>query len=227
MLWWLEPEPERLREAARDDVKKRTFAAFNDLLACALTSRALLGGYNSSPRTTDVVSMLKVVMCTEDPVDCDKCPYDSGAKCVARAARDRRRVAASRPGQALRGSIARVRRVTVLVAARSRTTVAAVPLARASQRARTTRRSTSSTCTPAAEIARLEFPAWLTPDQMETLCGAVLDQCAKGMGYPVALSEAHEQAVVRASDRRAFLELARRQNVTRPSRSSRASGPVL
>ena len=68
-----------------------------------------------------------------------------------------------------------------------------------------------------AEIARLEFPAWTTPDALEQLCGAVIDQCAKGMGYPVALSEAHEQAVVKAADRRAFVELARRQGVSRPS----------
>jgi hypothetical protein len=52
---------------------------------------------------------------------------------------------------------------------------------------------------------------------VETLCAAVMNQCAKGMGYPVALSEAHEQAVVRAGDRRAFVELARRQGVSRPS----------
>jgi hypothetical protein len=44
-----------------------------------------------------------------------------------------------------------------------------------------------------------------------------MDQCAKGRGYPVALSEAHEQAVVRAADRRSFDELVRRQDVSRPT----------
>ena len=39
----------------------------------------------------------------------------------------------------------------------------------------------------------------------------------RGWGIPVALSEAHEQAVVKAADRRAFVELARRQGVSRPS----------
>ena len=33
----------------------------------------------------------------------------------------------------------------------------------------------------------------------------IYDQCMKGQGYPVALSRAHEQAIVRAADRRAFL----------------------
>ena len=67
------------------------------------------------------------------------------------------------------------------------------------------------------EIARLEFPAWVTPAGLELLAACVLDQCAKGRGYPVALSEAHEQAVVRAADRRTFDELVRRQDVSRPT----------
>jgi len=35
----------------------------------------------------------------------------------------------------------------------------------------------------------------------------VLDQCRRGQGYPVALSEAHEQAVVTGVDRESFWQL--------------------
>jgi hypothetical protein len=35
----------------------------------------------------------------------------------------------------------------------------------------------------------------------------VYDQCQRGQGYPVALSEAHEQAVVTGADRENFREL--------------------
>jgi hypothetical protein len=35
----------------------------------------------------------------------------------------------------------------------------------------------------------------------------VLDQCQRGQGYPVALSEAHEQAVVTTADRENFWQL--------------------
>jgi NurA-like 5'-3' nuclease len=35
----------------------------------------------------------------------------------------------------------------------------------------------------------------------------VLDQCRRGQGYPVALSEAHEQAVVTGADREEFWSL--------------------
>jgi len=56
------------------------------------------------------------------------------------------------------------------------------------------------------EVARLEVPQWVAAD--ETLVGMVhaiiLDQCRRGHGYPVALMEAHEKAVVTGADREGF-----------------------
>ena len=56
------------------------------------------------------------------------------------------------------------------------------------------------------EIARVEVPAWVAGN--EQLLGlthaALLAQCDKGQGYPVALAEAHEQAVVTGQDRQQF-----------------------
>ena len=56
------------------------------------------------------------------------------------------------------------------------------------------------------EVARIETPSWIAgdPAALGLLHAAVLDQCAKGPGYPVALQEAHERAVVTMADRRAF-----------------------
>lgn len=66
-----------------------------------------------------------------------------------------------------------------------------------------------------AEIARLEFPAWVGEDA--TLLGSalslVLGQVHKGYGYPVALAEAHNQAVVRGGDRARFFAMLERQMV--------------
>ena len=60
-----------------------------------------------------------------------------------------------------------------------------------------------------AEIGRLELPAWLIQDTM--LCtqfiAQVADQLEKGNGYPIALAEAHEQAVVKGPDRELFYML--------------------
>lgn len=58
------------------------------------------------------------------------------------------------------------------------------------------------------EIARMEIPAWLAHDdaRIDLLARMALDQAHKGQGYPVALAEAHEQAVVKGVDRDFFYQ---------------------
>lgn len=64
-----------------------------------------------------------------------------------------------------------------------------------------------------AEIARIELPAWVVEDSalFEQSLSIVLAQVQKGYGYPVALAEAHNQAVVRGSDRARFFALLEQQ----------------
>jgi len=59
------------------------------------------------------------------------------------------------------------------------------------------------------EIARVEVPQWVAMDDglLSLTHTLVLDQCRRGQGYPVALSEAHEQAVVTGADREYFWQL--------------------
>ena len=57
------------------------------------------------------------------------------------------------------------------------------------------------------EVVRVEVPEWTTAAGIEFAHAAILSQSQKGLGYPVALSEAHEQAVVTLQDRRYFEEL--------------------
>ena len=60
-----------------------------------------------------------------------------------------------------------------------------------------------------AEIARVEVPDWLAEDpELLALGHAMLvKQCQLGLGYPVAISEAHEQAVITSHDREEFRRL--------------------
>lgn len=60
-----------------------------------------------------------------------------------------------------------------------------------------------------AEIARLEFPAWVAADEelLKRALAGVLSQVQKGFGYPVALAEAHHLAVVRGGERQRFFAL--------------------
>ena len=59
------------------------------------------------------------------------------------------------------------------------------------------------------EIARVEFPAWVIaqPALFELCLQVVFDQVVKGQGYPVALAEAHMQAVVKTHDKQFFYSL--------------------
>jgi hypothetical protein len=56
------------------------------------------------------------------------------------------------------------------------------------------------------EIGRVEMPEWtaVNSNLLELTSSALYDQCLRGMGYPVALSEAHEKAVLGAEERREF-----------------------
>ncbi|MBP0013375.1 MAG: DNA double-strand break repair nuclease NurA [Roseofilum sp. SBFL] len=65
------------------------------------------------------------------------------------------------------------------------------------------------------EIARVEFPQWVVEDAhlLEQALSLTLAQVAKGYGYPIALSEAHNQAVVRGGDRHRFFLLLEQQMI--------------
>jgi hypothetical protein len=65
------------------------------------------------------------------------------------------------------------------------------------------------------EVARLEFPAWVAEDPMllDQALSLTLAQVHKGYGYPVALAEAHNQAVVRGGDRARFFAFLEQQMI--------------
>ncbi|MEB3164084.1 MAG: DNA double-strand break repair nuclease NurA [Prochlorothrix sp.] len=66
-----------------------------------------------------------------------------------------------------------------------------------------------------AEVARVEFPAWVAQDSalLDRSLSLTLAQIQKGYGYPVALAEAHNQAVVRGGDRQRFFALLEQQMI--------------
>jgi len=65
----------------------------------------------------------------------------------------------------------------------------------------------------AGEIGRVEVPRWVADDPalLDRIHATVLRECEKGEGYPLALSEAHERAVIRGSEREAFFRLMERR----------------
>jgi hypothetical protein len=67
------------------------------------------------------------------------------------------------------------------------------------------------------EIGRVEIPSWITQDEkmVDLVAQIVIDQCIKGDGYPVALAEAHEQAVVKGPDREFFYHFLQKMGMER------------
>lgn len=67
------------------------------------------------------------------------------------------------------------------------------------------------------EIGRVEIPAWIALDDDATnqVASIILDQCIKGRGYPVAIAEAHEQAVVKGPDREFFYHVLTKMGIER------------
>ena len=66
-----------------------------------------------------------------------------------------------------------------------------------------------------SEIARVEFPLWVAkdPELLDAALSLTLTQVQKGYGYPVALAEAHNQAVVRGGDRARFFAMLEQQMI--------------
>ena len=56
------------------------------------------------------------------------------------------------------------------------------------------------------EVGRVEMPRWASRQEgmVDMVHSVVLEQCRLGQGYPLALAEAHEQAVLSGGDREEF-----------------------
>lgn len=152
-----------------------------------------LASYISFSRSTEVVNMLRVAICPYDPPDCDRnCPRSlpsSKRKCDAVAGiRDRDLFSKLlEPGE---------RSATFI----SRSSVVQNHYGEHEVRFFYLKADD--------EIARVEFPRGVEERGLVDLVHTfILDQCRRGQGYPVALSEAHEQAVVTSADRKHFQHL--------------------
>jgi hypothetical protein len=66
------------------------------------------------------------------------------------------------------------------------------------------------------ETVRIEVPEYIATNELlfNKMCGIIIDQSQKGTGFPVGLSEAHEQAVVRGADRDFFYYLINKMGLT-------------
>jgi hypothetical protein len=150
-----------------------------------------LASYISFPRSTDVVNVLRVTVCPNDIPDCDK-------RCPPGKERDCDTLAGVRDRDLFMNLLESGERSALFISP-----------SKIVKEHYGGHRVYFFYLRVEDEIARIEVPQWVAEnkDLLDLAHVLIFDQCRRGHGYPVALSEAHEQAVVTGADRENFREL--------------------
>jgi hypothetical protein len=188
ILWGLEAYPDFVTEV----LLERGFLSYLTEIEKLNESarKVALASYISFPRSTEVVNALRVALCPREVLDTDYCGGCETKDCEAIAGiRDRELFMDTlKPGERSALFISGSRFVRDYYGGHQ----VYFFYLRLDD-----------------EVARIELPRWVALDEtlLNLTHSLVLDQCQRGQGYPVALSEAHEQAVVTAIDRENFWQL--------------------
>jgi hypothetical protein len=187
ILWGLEAYP----EFVADTLLHRGFLTCMENIKKLNTDRNIaLASYISFPRSTDVVNALRVAICPHDAANCDEfCPQGK---------RDCDDMSGVRDRDIFIELLAYGERSALFISPSK-----VVSKHYGDQRIHFFYLNTGD------EIARIETPQWVAESNtlLNLTHSLVLDQCRRGHGYPSALSEAHEQAVVTGADRDNFWAL--------------------
>jgi GNAT superfamily N-acetyltransferase len=193
MLWGLSPEDYEgfVREELLD---KGYFSSFDRMKKCSIEGSFALCAYTSFPRNTEVTNAMRVYMCGRDSLDCERC-------CQEKRKRECDDVAGVTDGVLFDTLLGVGQRSAVFSSGWQNV-----------QKYYGEHKISFFYLKAGDEIARIEIPQWVAErDELVGLVHALaLDQCRRGQGYPVALMEAHEKAVVTGADREAFRLLVER-----------------
>ncbi|MFC2062740.1 DNA double-strand break repair nuclease NurA [Chloroflexota bacterium] len=188
ILWGLEAYPDFVTEALLNNGFLR---CLNEMRNLNGDRQIALASYISFPRSTDVVNALRVAICPHEPADCDRhCPSVKERGCAA--------VSGVRDRELFLGLLENGERSALF------TSPSQIVTKRYGEH-----QIHFFYLNVDDEIARVEVPRWVATDRelLDLVHCLVLDQCRRGHGYPVALSEAHEKAVVTGADREYFWQL--------------------
>ena len=190
ILWGLAGKvyPEFVTEAL---LNKGFLSYLDDIRKLNNGKRLALASYISFPRSTDVVNTLRVAICPHEVADCDR-------YCSTGEKRDCDTVAGVQDRELFSNILAQGERSALFI---SQSSIV--------QKHYGVHQVYFFYLRVDDEIARVEIPQWVATDEnlLNLVHALVLDQCQRGQGYPVALSEAHEQAVVTGADRENFWQL--------------------
>lgn len=188
ILWGLEAYPEFVTEAL---LTSGLLRCLDDIKRLNGDRRLALVSYISFPRSTDVVNVLRVAICPHQPPDCDRC-------CPPGKERDCEAVAGVRDRELFINLLENGERSALFISP-----------SRIVRERYGEHRVYFFYLRADDEIARVEMPQWVAENEnlLNLTHCLIFDQCRRGHGYPVVLSEAHEQAVVTGFDRENFWEL--------------------
>ena len=186
------------RYVAERLVGQRFQTALARLRAASTNRRPVaVAAYTSRPRTTEGAGDLRLMLCEQADADCNRlcsARHSDLTSCDGAAGFDDRELFELLLGPGHRSPLYRSSHLTARFA---------LGLATGQEW------SHFYYLNGGAEIARVEVPDWLADDpELLALSHAMLvKQCELGLGYPVAISEAHEQAVITGHDREEFRRL--------------------
>ena len=188
ILWGLEAYPEFVADVLLD---KGFIRSLEEIKKLNQDKRVALASYISFPRSTDVVNVLRVAICPHHPADCDRF-------CSPGKDRDCDEVAGVQDRELFLNLLEPGERSALFISP-----------SKVVKEHYGEHRVYFFYLRLDDEVARVEMPGWAAEDKnlLELAHTLVLDQCRRGQGYPVALSEAHEQAVVTAADKEEFWQL--------------------
>jgi hypothetical protein len=186
ILWNLEAYP----EFVSDIMLEKGFLAYLEEIRKLNSDREIpIASYISYPRSTDVVNTLRVALCPQEIVDGDRCSECRTRECdFVDGVHDRE----------LFFELLKEGERSALFISPSKI-----------QKRYGKHLVHFFYLKLEEEIARIEIPQWVAQDEkrLDLVHTLVLDQCRRGQGYPVALSEAHEKAVITGTDRENFWQM--------------------
>jgi len=186
ILWNLEAYPEFVNDIL---LEKGFLSYLEQIRKLNLDRNIPVASYISYPRSTDVVNALRVALCPRETVDSDRCSECKTRECdFIAGVRDRELFSA-------------------LLASGEKSALFISPSN--IQKRYGNHLIHFFYLKLDDEIARIEVPQWVAQDEnrLNLVHTLVLDQCRRGQGYPVALSEAHEKAVITGADRENFWQM--------------------
>jgi hypothetical protein len=179
LLWVLEERP-------TDFLRQDLLAPYVGEMARIRDLGVPLASYVSRPRSGEITGLLHEATCRGDLADCGACMARGDGLCALEGLPDRELFRGLEPGERS------ARFSTTLSGGLAEYYAGHTPQ--------------FFYLNVGSELARVELPPWTgdDPERLALVHAVVLDQCRKGLGYPVVLARAHERALVSMGDRFGF-----------------------